>query len=219
MEDIKGCIFDLDGVIVDTAKYHYLAWKKLADSLCINFNEHDNERFKGVSRMKCMEILLELGDMKVNEETKIKLADLKNSWYLEYIAKIDESEILPGVLKFMNDIRNAGIRTALGSASKNAGIILNNIKMSNYFDVIVDGNKVTKAKPDPEVFLMCSNELGLPPSECIVFEDAAAGVQAAKNGGMHAVGIGSPKILKYADVVIPNFKGITLGHLLQKLNY
>lgn len=216
--DIRGCIFDLDGVIVDTAKYHYLAWKKLAEMLNINFDEWDNERFKGVSRIRCMEILLELGHMSVDEETKCKLADMKNNWYREYISKIDESEILPGVAEFITEIRKAGIKTALGSASKNTGTIIENLHMINDFDAIVDGNKVTKAKPDPEVFLMCSRELKLPASECIVFEDAVAGVQAAKNGGMYAVGIGSPDILKDADFVIPGFKGINLSYLLDKLN-
>lgn len=216
--DIKGCIFDLDGVIVDTAKYHYLAWKKLADKLGINFTEKDNERFKGVSRMKCMEILLEIGNLSVDEDEKIKLADMKNNWYLEYISNIDESEILPGVLEFISGIRMAGIKTALGSASKNTGIILKNIKMVHQFDTIVDGNQVTKAKPDPEVFLMCSKGLNLHPKECIVFEDAFAGIQAAKNGGMHSVGIGSPDILNEADIVIPGFSGITFNYLLDKLN-
>lgn len=216
--DIKGCIFDLDGVIVDTAKYHYLAWKKLADRLGINFTEKDNERFKGVSRMKCMEILLEIGNMTVSEAEKIKLANMKNSWYLQYISNLDESEILPGVSEFITGIRDAGIKTALGSASKNTGIILKNINMVRQFDTIVDGNQVTKAKPDPEVFLMCARGLNLPPNECIVFEDAVAGIQAAKNGGMHSVGIGSPDILKDADIVIPGFDGITLNYLLDRLN-
>lgn len=208
---IKACIFDLDGVIVDTAKYHYLAWKKLAGELNINFTKEDNEKLKGVSRMKSLEIILDLGKVRLDEETKNKLAEKKNSWYLEYISNIDNSEVLPGVEEFLNDLKEHGIKIALGSASKNARLILKNICMENYFDAIIDGTKITKAKPDPEVFLTCAEELGMKPEECVVFEDAAAGVQAALAGGMKAVGIGSIKILKAADKVIPGFSGVSIN--------
>lgn len=206
---IKACIFDLDGVIVDTAKYHFLAWKKLADELNINFTKEDNEKLKGVSRMKSLDIILDLGKLQFDAETKNKLAEKKNKWYLEYIHKLDKSEVLPGVEKFLTDLRQRGIKIALGSASKNARLILKNIQMENYFDAIIDGTKITKAKPDPEVFLASAEELHIKPEECVVFEDAEAGVQAALRGGMKAVGIGSEKILHEANRVIPGFSGVS----------
>lgn len=206
---IKACIFDLDGVIVDTAKYHFLAWRKLADELNINFTKEDNEKLKGVSRMKSLEIILDLGKLQFDDETKNKLAEKKNKWYLEYIQKLDKSEVLPGVEKFLTDLRQQGIKIALGSASKNARLILKNIQMEDYFDAIIDGTKITKAKPDPEVFLASAEELHIKPEECVVFEDAEAGVQAALRGGMKAVGIGSEKILHEANKVIPGFSGVS----------
>lgn len=202
---VKGCIFDLDGVIVNTAKYHYLAWKRLAKELGLNFTEKDNERLKGVSRMQSLEILLEIGGLDFDIETKQKLAEKKNNWYVEYISKLDKSEILPGVESFIKMLRNNGIKIALGSASKNAMLILNNLGISDYFDAIIDGNKVKKAKPDPEVFLLAAKELNLDPKDCVVFEDAEAGIKAAKNAGMYAIGVGSSDMLHEADRVIMGF--------------
>lgn len=210
MYDIKGCIFDLDGVIVDTAKYHYLAWKRLAAELGFEFTKKDNERLKGVSRMRSLEILLQVGGLEFDEEEKQRLAEKKNVWYVEYISKIDKSEILPGVERFIRAVREAGIKTALGSASKNAMTILKNIELAGMFDSIVDGRKVSKAKPDPEVFLLCARELGLSSKYCVVFEDAEAGIEAAHNAGMGAIGVGSPDILKKADCVIQGFENISL---------
>ncbi|SHH67721.1 beta-phosphoglucomutase [Caloranaerobacter azorensis DSM 13643] len=210
MTNIKACIFDLDGVIVDTAKYHYLAWKRLANELGFDFTEKDNEKLKGVSRMESLEILLNLGNIKVDEETKLKLAEKKNNWYRELISKMDESEILPRVKEFINELKNSNIKVAIGSSSKNTMTILNSIKMTDFFDAIIDGNKITKAKPDPEVFLLGAEALGVNPNECVVFEDAESGIKAAKNAGMYAVGIGSKEILKEADKVIPNTNSLTL---------
>jgi beta-phosphoglucomutase len=207
---IKGCIFDLDGVIVDTAKYHYLAWKRLAAELGFEFSEKNNERLKGVSRMQSLEILLEVGGLTFDNDTKLKLAEKKNNWYVEYISKIDESEILPGAEDFIKALKENGIKVALGSASKNSMTILRNIKLAGSFDAIIDGTKVSKAKPDPEVFLLGAQELGLKPEECVVFEDAEAGIEAAKRGGMKAIGIGSPEILKKADRIIPGFMDVTI---------
>lgn len=211
MHTIKACIFDLDGVIVDTAKYHFLAWKRLADELGIDFTQKDNERLKGVSRMQSLEIILEIGHKNFDDATKKELADKKNRWYVEYISRMDRSEILPGVLKFINDLKNAGIKVAVGSASKNTVTILNSLKIYDLFDAIVDGTKITKAKPHPETFLKAAEALGIMPDACVVFEDAAAGVQAAKNAGMRCIGIGSPEILKGADRVIPGFSGVTIS--------
>lgn len=211
---IKGVIFDLDGVIVDTAKYHYLAWKRLAKELGFIFEETDNERLKGVSRMASLDILLEVGKMNFSDDEKIKLAQKKNKWYVEYISFMSSEEILPGVNEFLDELKNAKIKTAIGSASKNTMTILERIKLKDIFDAVVDGNKVNKAKPDPEVFLTSALELGIIPDECIVFEDAAAGIEAAKNGGMRCVGVGSAEILGEADLVISNMKEISLSKLI-----
>lgn len=202
---IKACIFDLDGVIVDTAKYHYIAWKSLAQKLGFDFTEKDNERLKGVSRMKSLEILLEIGGLDFSEEKKIELATEKNNQYVELISKITPDEILPGAFEFLKDVKEKGYKIALGSASKNAMTILKNIQLVNFFDAIVDGTKVTKAKPDPEIFLTGANLLNVKPEDCIVFEDAQAGIEAAKKAEMIAVGIGSNENLNGADLVIKSF--------------
>jgi beta-phosphoglucomutase len=211
---IKAFIFDLDGVVVDTARYHYMAWKRLAEELGFFFSEKDNERLKGVSRMRSLEILLEVGGIKLNEEEKSKLATKKNNWYVDYIMKMTPDEILPGVLNFLAVTKERGIKTALGSASKNAPIILERVHLLEYFDVVIDGNKVSKAKPDPEVFLKAATELNVRPEECIVFEDAEAGVEAALNGNMHVVGIGSEEILKKAEIVIKGLSELKIETIL-----
>jgi beta-phosphoglucomutase len=202
LQHMKGAIFDLDGVIVDTAKYHFLAWRSLAEELGFEFTEEHNERLKGVSRMRSLEILLEVGGVDLPEETKLDMADKKNRRYVEYISSLDESELLPGVKSYLHGLRERGIGIALGSASKNAEFILDKLSIKELFDVVVDGNKVSLAKPDPEVFLKASEELKLEPSECVVFEDAEAGVQAGKAAGMQVVGIGKPEVLKEADFVV-----------------
>ncbi|NLZ47480.1 MAG: beta-phosphoglucomutase [Clostridiales bacterium] len=207
---IKGCIFDLDGVIVDTAKYHYIAWKRLASEMGFDFTEKDNERLKGVSRMRSLEILLELGNKTVSEDEKLALADKKNTWYVEYISKMDKSEILPGVEDFLKTLKENNIKVALGSASKNSMLILNNLELTKYFDAIIDGNKVSKAKPDPEVFVLAAKEMGLNPNECVVFEDSQAGIEAAKAGNMKVVAVGSADNLSDYDKIIAGFQGISL---------
>lgn len=202
IREMRAAIFDLDGVIVDTAKYHYLAWKRLANEYGFNFTERDNERLKGVSRVRSLEILLEIGGLTLDESEKEKMAARKNEWYIEYIQRMDASEILPGADEYLRRLRAMGIKTALGSASKNTPLILERLGISALFDVIVDGNRVSKAKPDPEVFLRAADELFVPPTSCVVFEDAEAGIQAALRADMGAVGVGNPAILKDADVVI-----------------
>ncbi|WP_298842527.1 beta-phosphoglucomutase [Clostridium sp.] len=213
MHNIKAIIFDLDGVLVDTAKYHYLAWKRLAQELNIEFSIEDNERLKGVSRMKSLDILLEIGGLTLNDDAKIKLADKKNIWYVEYISKLTPSDILPGVIDFIKSIKAGRLKMALGSASKNSMLILNNLKLTDYFDAIIDGTKVSSAKPDPEVFLKGALELNIPPCECIVFEDAQAGIDAAINAGMYCIGIGFENTLKKANLVFPGFSNMTLDKL------
>lgn len=210
---IRACIFDLDGVIVDTAKYHFLAWKRLAEQLGIKFTEKDNERLKGVSRMESLEIILELGKKNIGQNKKIELATLKNIWYNEYISKMTPEEILPGALDFIKDLKEADIRVAVGSASKNTPLILKRVGISKLFDAVADGNNVEKAKPDPDVFLKASDMLGIEPGECLVFEDALAGVQAALNAGMICIGIGSPEVLKKAHFVVRGLYEISLEKL------
>ena len=199
-----GFIFDLDGVIVDTAKYHYLAWKKLANELGFEFTKEQNELFKGVSRKRCLEILLDIGNIKATQEQFDTWMIEKNLDYLAYIDKMNSSEILPDVTRVLEYLKKRDIPIALGSASKNAKPILEKVNLLSYFDSIVDGNSVTKAKPDPEVFLIAANNLSVPANLCIVFEDAVAGIQAANAANMISVGIGDAKTLHEADF---NFNG------------
>ncbi|MNC08913.1 Beta-phosphoglucomutase [compost metagenome] len=202
LEHMKGAIFDLDGVIVDTAKYHYLAWRSLAADLGFEFTEAHNERLKGVSRMRSLDILLEIGGLEFDEAEKAAMAERKNRLYVDYISRLDDSELLPGVREYLGGLKKRGIGIALGSASKNAVFILDRLKISGLFDTIVDGNTVSRAKPDPEVFQTACHRLGLQPADCVVFEDAEAGVAAAKAAGMQVVGIGKPEVLAEADVVV-----------------
>jgi len=211
----RACIFDLDGVIVDTAKYHYLAWKKLAGLLNINFTEKDNERLKGVSRIASLDIILEIGGLTIKDSMKEEYANLKNNWYLEYINTMTPAEILPGSLEFISELKNAGIKTALGSASKNTPLILGRLGIGNLFDAVVDGNIVSRAKPDPEVFVTAAQMLGVQPAECVVFEDATAGIEAALKAGMIAVGIGSADILAEAQSVVSGLDKMNLGKLVK----
>lgn len=213
----KALLFDLDGVLVDTAKYHFIAWKKLADELGIPFTAQDNERFKGVSRTRCMEILLELGGRTMSEADQIFYRDKKNQIYVGYIRNMGEDEVLPGVTDFLQDAKARGYAIALGSASKNSRLILDRLHLTQYFDAIIDGTKVSKAKPDPEVFLQGAAELGTLPRECIVFEDATAGIQAAHAGGMQAVGIGDSQTLPEADIHVPGFLGVTIENIEAEL--
>ncbi len=203
IREMRAAIFDLDGVIVDTAKYHYLAWKRLAKEYGFDFTEADNERLKGISRFQSLEILLEIGGLTLDDATKTQMAARKNEWYIDYIRHMDASEILPGATEYLQRIRAKGIKTALGSASRNAPIILERLGISAFFDAVVDGNKVAKVKPDPEVFLRAADELHIAPASCIVFEDAEAGIEAAHRAGMGTVGIGSTRTLKEADIVVP----------------
>lgn len=205
----KGFIFDLDGVIVDTAKYHYLAWEKLANQLGFEFTKEQNELFKGVSRKRCLEILLKIGNREATQEEFDTWMVEKNIDYLKYIEDMDESEILPDVPRVLEFLKNKNIPIALGSASKNAQPILEKVGLLHYFDTIVDGNNVTKAKPDPEVFLLAAKQLGVDASDCVVFEDAVAGVEAANAAGMMSIGIGDEKVLSEAQSIFTDFTEIS----------
>lgn len=213
MTDIEACIFDLDGVICDTAKYHFLAWKAMAAELAIDFTENDNELLKGVSRVRSLEIILELGNKTISEDKKLALMTQKNESYLEYIRKMDKSKILPGVEELLIELKACGIKIVLGSASKNAPLILDQLELTSYFDAIIDGNQVANAKPDPEVFLKGAAAVGANPANCVVYEDAIAGVEAAINGGMYCIGIGEPDVLSKAYHVMPGLQNFTLTAL------
>lgn len=201
----KAFIFDLDGVIVDTAKYHYLAWQKIANALNIDFTHEHNELLKGVSRVRSLDIILELGNIQASQEDKDKWLIQKNEDYLTYLVDMNESEILPGVLPVLEFLKEKKQAIALGSASKNARPILEKTGIISYFDVIVDGNDVTNAKPDPEVFLKAARLLNISPTDSIVFEDSVAGVQAANIGKMTSVGIGSKTVLHEAKYIFEDF--------------
>lgn len=202
LDTMRGAIFDLDGVIVDTAKYHYLAWRSLAERLGFEFTAADNERLKGVSRVESLKVLLEIGGVEAGEAERLKMAEEKNKEYVEYISRLEPAEILPGAKEYLQQLRQQGVKIALGSASKNAAFILDRLGIAELFDAVIDGTKVSKAKPDPEVFLAASEALGLAPADCVVFEDAAAGVEAGKAAGCRVVGIGSSEVLFAADRVI-----------------
>ncbi len=210
---VKACIFDLDGVIVDTAVYHFKAWKRLANHLGFDFTEAENEKLKGVSRVRSLQLILEWGGVEKTPEQQSKLADLKNSWYVEMIQGMQPDEILPGAKEFLLMVRNAGLKTALGSASKNSRTILEKVGLIDLFDSIIDGNTVTASKPDPEVFLKGAQSLGFNPADCVVFEDAIAGVEAALAGGMKVVGIGDSANLKGANLVVAGLHEMNLDKL------
>lgn len=201
----KAFIFDLDGVIVDTAKYHFLAWQKISDTLGIEFTPEHNEHLKGVSRIRSLDLILELGKVRATQQDKDIWLRQKNEDYLAYIDAMDESEILSGVLNILQFLKEKDQPIALGSASKNARPILEKVKLIHFFDAIVDGNDVTNAKPDPEVFLQAAKKLSIRPEYSIVFEDSVAGVQAANIANMTSVGIGDAKILHEAQYIFPDF--------------
>ncbi len=213
MTKIEACLFDLDGVVVDTTRYHFIAWRTLAEELGFEFTLQDNERLKGISRMQSLEILLEIGGLQFSDQEKQNMAARKNALYVSYIEKMTPEEILPGVEQFLHNLRENNIKTALGSASKNAPMILERIGLAKLFDAVIDGNLITEAKPNPEVFLKGAESLGVEPENCVVFEDAIAGIEAARNANMYCVGIGQPEILSLANLVIRGFEGFSLEQL------
>ena len=202
---IKGIIFDLDGVLLSTDEYHYMAWKSIADKLGIYFDKQINNKLRGVSRMDSLEIILgENNHFSVTE--KEMLAEEKNDLYRKYLAELKPSVVENSVRETLDKIRAAGIKTAIGSSSKNTKYILERTDLTHYFNAISDGNNITKSKPDPEVFLKAAEYIGLSPSECIVVEDAHAGIDAAKAGGFTAVAIGDAKTHAGADYKINQLK-------------
>ena len=214
---IKAILFDLDGVIVETAGFHYQAWRQLAQDLGFDISEEFNEGLKGISRMESLDLILAHGGVELSEEQKLALAVTKNDNYLTLVSKMTPDDILPGVQDFFKQIKQTDIKIGLGSVSKNAKMILERVGLLQEFDAIIDGTKISKSKPDPEVFLNGAAELGFLPNECIVFEDAVAGVEAGKRAGMKVVGIGKTEVLTKADIVLAGFEGLELNSLLEKL--
>ena len=209
----KAFIFDLDGVIVDTAKYHFLAWQKVAGELGIEFTPEHNEKLKGVSRIRSLDLILELGNTNISQEDKNKWLVQKNEDYLSYLVHMDFSEILPGVMPVLQFLKENNQSIALGSASKNARPILEKTGILGYFDVIVDGNDVTNAKPDPEVFLQAAKGLQMSNNNSIVFEDSVAGIQAANIAGMTSIGIGEASVLNEAQYIFRDFTFMDLSFI------
>jgi len=207
---VTACIFDLDGVIVDTAKYHFLAWKRLAMELGVALTLEDNEKLKGVGRLESLNIILSMGQIELSNEEKEQLAQKKNSWFVEYIQAMKEEEIFPGAKNLFQELRIQQIKVGLASSSKNAKTVLKLLNIENEFEVVVDGNMISQSKPDPEIFLKAAALLKVSPEECIVVEDAEAGVEAAKSAGMKCVGIGKAQQLGKADAVVER---------IDKLNY
>ena len=214
----KAFIFDLDGVIVDTAKFHFLAWKKLADSLNISFTHEINEQLKGVSRVRSLEIILSQGNLQASQEDKNKWLIQKNEDYLAFVSKMDKSEILPRVEEVLQFLKTNNQYIVLGSASKNARPILEKVNILHYFDALVDGNDVTNAKPDPEVFLQGANQVQVDYKNAIVFEDSVAGIQAANLAGMTSVGIGEKEILHESNFCFRDFTEMSNDFIMQLIN-
>jgi beta-phosphoglucomutase len=217
MMEIKACLFDLDGVIVDTAHYHFKAWRWLANSLGFDFTELQNEELKGISRMESLELILGWGGVSLTESEKLDWAAKKNDKYLDLISEMTPAEQLPGVQDFLNELKENDIKIVLGSASKNAPMILNKIDLFHYFDAIIDGNSVTKGKPDPQVFQMGAKAVGIEAANCVVFEDALAGVESGLAASMKVVGIGQANVLTKAHVVYAGFEDFSLKALFKEL--
>ncbi len=206
---MKACIFDLDGVLVDTAKYHFIAWQRLASNLHVEFTEQDNEQLKGLSRDASLDYILNKGKISASTSEKEVWKEQKNNWYLELVNTMQADEVLPNCKELLRDLKSNDIKVGLGSASKNASLILSRVDIKHYFDVIIDGTVTSKSKPDPEVFLLGAKALGLTPAECIVFEDAMNGVKAAKTGGFKTIGIGEKEVLTEADLVFPDLSSLS----------
>ena len=207
---IQAMIFDLDGVLVDTAKFHYLAWKRLADEwFHMDFTEADNERFKGVNRVACMEILRDMAGATLDAEQFEEGMRLKNGWYVDMVEGMTPADVLPGARDYVESQREKGILCAIGSASKNCRLVLERTALFGLFDTVSDGTVVTRAKPDPEVFLKAAEMMGADPKHCVVFEDAQAGIDAAKAGGMRCCAIGQSDVLAGYDWIFPSLSAVT----------
>jgi beta-phosphoglucomutase len=210
---IQACLFDLDGVIVDTAKFHFLAWRKLANNIGLDFTETQNEALKGVSRVDSLKKILDWGHVQLDQATTEKLLKEKNDNYLEMVSNLNETNILEGVTALLVDLKANNIKIGLGSSSKNAQLILEKINLLHYFDIIIDGNNTTLAKPNPEVFLNGAKALNVPANNCLVFEDSLAGLEAANAAGMKSIGIGEPATLYIASIVVTSLNNFSYKNI------
>lgn len=215
---LKACIFDLDGVIVDTSRYHFLAWKRLMKSLGKDISEEENNFIRGVPRDESLRLLLRMKDMSVASEEFERLLELKNTWYREYIAGLNAGDILKGALELLGELRDRGIRLGLASSSRNAREVIERLGIEECFDAIVEGNMISRPKPDPQIFLLCARMLDAAPSECAVFEDAASGIDAARSAGMLSVGVESENILEKADLRVKSLQELDLEKLSECFN-
>lgn len=215
---IKGFIFDLDGVITDTAEYHYLAWKALADEMGWKFDREVNENLRGVSRIDSIEIIAAHNEVNMEESELSEIANKKNDLYVQSLEKITPADYLPGVKRLLDTLTEKGYKIGLGSASKNAQMVLKKLQATEYFDVIGDGSSVSKSKPAPDLFLFVADALGLKPEECIVYEDAESGVDAARAGGFRSVGIGPEDRVGHADLCFPDMQSASFEKIQPSFN-
>jgi len=213
---IRGFIFDLDGVLTDTAEYHYRGWKRLADEEGIPFTREDNESLRGIPRRESLMRILK--ERTYPEEKILEMMDRKNNYYLEFIREVSPKDLLPGARELLEEIHNAGLKSALGSASKNAPDVIRRLGIANLLDAISDGSSVERQKPAPDLFLHAASQLNLKPEECVVVEDAAAGIAAARAGGFHTIGLGPYERVGDAEVVLPSLEGVKLAALLSALD-
>ncbi len=216
MSRIKAFIFDLDGVLVDTAEYHYRGWKRLADEEGLPFDRKANEALRGISRRESL--LLIFKDRNLPEDKIQEMMERKNRYYVEFIQEITPADMLPGARELLLEIRSAGLKSAIGSASKNTCQVLDRLGITSLFEAISDGYSVANPKPAPDLFLHAAAQLGYSPTECVVVEDAMAGIQAAQAGGFHSIGLGPPERVGIADLVFPSLENVHLEQILVALD-
>ena len=214
----KALILELDGAVADTAKYHYMAWSELASQLGIVYTPRDNERTKGMTRMQALEYMLEIGGRTATEEEKLRWCAEKNHTYLYCLRSIEEYDLRSGVRKFLSDCRAKGYLTAACSASRNMQLLMDRLDLWSLFDAVVDGNQITRSKPDPELYLRCADALGLDPADCIVFQDTHSGIAAAKAAGMANALIGRPEFFPGADYAFPAYDATTIEKIEETLS-
>jgi beta-phosphoglucomutase len=213
---IQAVLFDLDGVLVSTDEYHYHSWKKLSDEEGFDFFDHEfNHKFRGVARMECVEIITKASGKFYTPEEKQELADRKNSYFADSLAAVTPEALLPGALTTLTELKKRGIKIAVASNSRNAVTIIGQVHIAQFLDALVDGHQIENSKPDPEVFLLAAEKVGVTPDHCLVVEDAVAGIESARRAGMKALGIGTPDRLPNASIVIPDLSAIAVDELLR----
>lgn len=212
---IGAVLFDLDGVLVSTDEYHYRSWKRLCDEEGFTFFDHEfNHQFRGVARMECVELLIKASGKRFTSEQKTEIAERKNRYFIESLAAVTPDELLPGSLSTLKGLKKRGVKIAVASNSRNAQTIIDQVRIGHLLDAVVDGYQIKNSKPDPEVFLLAARNVSVPPAECLVVEDAIAGIEAAQRAGMKSIGIGTKERLPNASLVIPDLSAISVDELL-----